>query len=263
MIALNNISQYYGAKAVLKQIDLEIDWGGVVVIIGPNGIGKSTLLRVMAGILSPQLGTVTIDNLRRRSSLENELAIRQKVFFLPDESWMPARRTPIEWLFDVGQIWNVPVVRLADHIDLLLDLFDLTNQAQTHIGSLSTGQKKKVSICSALVSEARWMLLDEPFSGGLDSAGIFALCSILNEFKSNTHSTSSVIITTPVAELIAQFSDRVIVLRDGRIAIDGSLAELRQGFAEAEPLSHVLEQRVRPDADRAISRYLDWKRTVH
>ena len=83
MIELIDVTQHYGVRPVLRGINLRIERGEVVVILGPNGMGKSTLLGVMAGVLSPQQGSVLIDGLRRRGSEEEELAIRKMTVYLP------------------------------------------------------------------------------------------------------------------------------------------------------------------------------------
>ena len=76
---------------MLKEIDLEVRSGELVVILGPNGSGKSTLMRVIGGAVEPQEGFVEVDGLRRRGSVESELAIRRRLVFLPDHPWLPTR----------------------------------------------------------------------------------------------------------------------------------------------------------------------------
>src|SRR6188768_2503297 len=98
MIELEGVTQHYGVRPVLRNIDFTVETGKLVAIIGPNGMGKSTLLSVMAGVLSPQCGTVSIDGLVRKSTVEAELAIRQQTVFLPDRPWLPKNRTGREFL---------------------------------------------------------------------------------------------------------------------------------------------------------------------
>jgi ABC-type multidrug transport system ATPase subunit len=172
VIELHGVTQHYGVRPVLREISLRIERGEVVAILGPNGMGKTTLLGVMAGVRSPQHGFVVIDGLRRRASEEDELAIPKMSVYLPDQRWQPADRTGGEFLLAVGHLYDVEEERLMAHVDQLLHLFDLTEKGDSPIRSLSAGQKKKVALCSALVPEVPILLLDEPFSGGLDPAGI-------------------------------------------------------------------------------------------
>src|SRR5213075_1434031 len=103
------------------------------------------------------------------------LAIRRKVTYLPANPWLPSSITPREWLLGIGRLYELDDDRLMDHAQRLLELFNLAEQAHQRIASLSTGQRKKVAICGALVTEAPIMMLDEPFAGGLDPSGILAL----------------------------------------------------------------------------------------
>ena len=93
LIELEDITQHYGVKPVLRGISLRIERGELVVILGPNGMGKSTLLGVMAGVLSPQHGNGMDRRLSRRGSVEEELSIRMHSVFLPDQPWLPANNT--------------------------------------------------------------------------------------------------------------------------------------------------------------------------
>ena len=124
MIELCGVTQHYGVRPVLRKIDLQIEAGELTAIVGPNGMGKSTLLGVIAGVLSPNKGHVTIDGVQRRRSEEEELEIRRRVVYLPDHPWLPLNRTERDFLLGVGRIYDVDSDRLFDHIDRLLTLYD-------------------------------------------------------------------------------------------------------------------------------------------
>lgn len=253
MIQVVDVVQHYGVRPVLRQVSLEVRSGELVVILGANGMGKTTLLGVMAGVLDPQEGYVEIDGLRRRRSAEDELSIRKRVVYLPDHPWLPSNRTGREYLLGVGRLYEIPDRRLMDHVERLLALFDLVREADWPIRSYSNGQQKKVAICSALATEAPVMLLDEPFSGGLDPAGILALKRLLRRRVQETGST--VVMTTPVPELVEELADRIAILSEGRIVAYDTADGLRRQTNSSGPLSDVLERLIHPQTLEKLDRY--------
>jgi len=253
MIELVDVTQHYGVRPVLRHISVRIERGELVVIVGPNGMGKTTLLGVMGGALPPQHGYVTIDGRRRRQSVEDELAIRRQAVYLPDQAWLPSLRTGREFLLGVGQLYEIDMDRLMEHVDRLLDLFELTRQGEWAINSYSAGQKKKLGLASALITEAPVLLLDEPFSGGLDPSGLLALKRVLKRRVGEQRGT--VVLTSPVPELVEEIADRVLVLRNGEVAAFDTLDGLRRLTGSRGSLADVLERLIFPETMRKLEDY--------
>lgn len=250
MIRVVDVTHHYGIRPVLKNVNLEIKTGEVVVIVGPNGMGKTTLLGVLAGMLWPHTGYVEYDGIRRRQSVDDERELRKRVVYLPDQCWLPSSRTGREYVLAVGRLYGVDDLRLFDHADRLLRLFDLSEQGDQPIYSYSAGQLKKISLCGALITEAPVLLLDEPFSGGLDPSGILALKRVLQGLAARDDVT--IVLTTPVPELVEELADRIAIVRDGQITAydtadglrnmtgtDGSLAEVLQRLLNPETLANI------------------------
>jgi ABC-type multidrug transport system ATPase subunit len=191
--------------------------------------------------------------LRRRSSIESELAIRKRVAYLPDQPWLPNNRTGREFLLAVGRLYEIDAERLMNHVDRLLELFQLKAQGDSPIRSYSNGQKKKVAICSVLVSEASVLLLDEPFSGGLDPSGLMVLRQVLKRLTDETDVT--VVMASPVAELVEGLADRVAVIREGQIAAYDTIDGLRRLTNCTGSLQELLERLIRPQTLEDIERY--------
>jgi ABC-2 type transport system ATP-binding protein len=253
MIELVNVTQHYGVRPVLKNIDLYIDQGELIVIVGPNGMGKTTLLGVMGGVLQPQHGQVFIDGKMRRISAEVELEIRKKAVYLPDQCWLPTMRTGREFLLSVGQLYDIEGERLMEHVDRLIDLFDLMKQGDWPINSYSSGQKKKIALASALVTEAPILFLDEPFSGGLDPSGLLALKRVLKRRTSEQGGT--IVLTSPVPEIVEEIADRIIVLKNGEIAAFDSMAALRELTGSDGSLTDILELLMFPETTQKLQEY--------
>ena len=255
MITLVDVTQHYGVRPVLRKINLHIEAGELVVVLGPNGMGKSTLLGVIGGVLSPQHGYIEINGLRRRRSVEEELEIRKTAVFLPDHPWLPSNRTAREFLLAVGRLYDLSDDRLMEHVDRLLELFELREQADWPIRSYSHGQQKKVAICSALVTEAPILLLDEPFGGGLDPSGLLALKRVLRHLVERKKFT--VVLTSPVPELVEEIASRIVVLRQGEATAFDTLEGLRRATGCRGSLGEVLERMIYPETTRNLEQYFE------
>jgi ABC-type multidrug transport system ATPase subunit len=255
MIVLTDVTQHYGIRPVLRGINLRVETGELVVVLGPNGMGKSTLLGVMGGVLTPQHGTVEIHKMVRRRSMAEELEIRRNAVYLPDKPWLPANRTGREFLLGVGRLYDLPDERLMEHADRLLALFELADKADSPIRSYSGGQQKKVAICSALITEAPVLLLDEPFSGGLDPSGLLALKRVLRQLVDRKGTT--IVLTSPVPELVEEIADRIAILRAGELLAFDTLDGLRRSTGARGPLGQVLERMIFPETMRNLEHYLE------
>ena len=253
VIRVDNVTQHYGVKPVLKNVSLVIPSASRTAVIGPNGMGKTTFLGVLAGALTPQRGSVEIDGLKRRSSVENELEIRRRTVYLPDRCFLPKNRTGREFLLGVGRLYEIAEERLIDHCQRLLALFELVPMADSPIRTYSAGQQKKIALCSALITEATYLLLDEPFSGGLDPAGILALKHVLRRLSLDQGRT--VVLTSPVPELVVEVADRLIVIRDGKVSADGTIDELRHQTGHHGTVEDMLHEVIFPETLDNVNAY--------
>jgi ABC-type multidrug transport system ATPase subunit len=251
MICVCNVWLHYGIRPVLRDVSLEVATGEVVVLLGPNGMGKTTLLSCMAGAIAPQRGHVEFDGFVRRSDADGERALRRRIAYLPDDTWLPWASTGREFLLAVGRLYEIDEFRLFDHADRLLQLFQLKEKADSPIRSYSTGQRKKVALASALITEAPCLLLDEPFSGGLDPAGILATKRVLKHLAADDKHT--IVLTTPVPELVEEIADRVAIVSSGRLAHCDTPARLKESTGSAtleEALQKLTDPKVFQDLDR-------------
>lgn len=254
MIAVQQVFHHYGLRPTLDGVTFSVERGRTLAIVGPNGSGKTTLMELLAGLTSPAEGSVSIDDRIRRSSVENELAIRRKTFFLPASPWFPKNITGRQLLMAVGEAWGISVRRCFEHIGRLMTVFQLDEIADSDVSGYSTGQRKKLSLCSALISECPVLLLDEPFSGGLDPAGITAMKQILQHLTQQEDRT--VVMTSPVPELVEEVADKVLILKDGQIAEHASVKDLI-AQTNARSLDEALRQLIFPETQDELRNYFE------
>lgn len=252
MIRVENVWYHYGIRPILREVSLEIKTGELVVLIGPNGMGKTTLLGCMGGVLHPQRGHVEFDGIKRRHSIKEERELRKQIVYLPDDTWLPIQKTGREFLLAVGRLYEIDDFRLFDHADRLLRLFQLTDRGDAPIQGYSTGQRKKIALASALITEAPYLLLDEPFSGGLDPAGILAMKKVLTHLSEDGKVT--VVLTTPVPELVEELADRVAIVREGQLVA----YDTPNGLCEmtgANSFEETIQMLTFPDALKDVEAY--------
>jgi len=252
MIKVHELTHHFGLRPVLTDVSLQIEKGDLVVLLGPNGAGKTTLLACMAGTIWPARGYVEFDGVRRRESVERERELRKRIVYLPDDTWLPSQHTGREFLLAVGRLYDIDEFRLFDHADRLLNLFHLEEKGDAAIQSYSTGQRKKIALASALITEAPYLLLDEPFSGGLDPVGILALERVLRRLAKDEDVT--VVMTTPVPALVEELAHRIAIVAGGRLIAYGTADEIKQQ-AGAAAFEEALQRLLYPEATDEVAAY--------
>lgn len=255
MIDVIDVSHHYGLRPVLSHIDLKIPPGQLVALMGPNGVGKSTLLNIIAGIMTPARGYIEINGLRRRAEEQTELQIRKQISYLADHPWLPEFMTGREWLLAVGQLYDLDAYRLMDHISRLLELFQLSEKGEAPIRTYSNGQKKKIALCAALVPEAPIMVMDEPFTGGLDPSAILALSRVLKLLAERNGMT--VVMSSQIAEMVEMTAHRIAILDGTRLVAYDTLEGLRAKAGCNGSLPEVFERIVRPQSVEQIEKYFN------
>lgn len=255
MIKVIDVSHHYGVRPVLSHINFEVSSGELVVLMGPNGAGKSTLLGIVAGLLSPAKGFIEINGLKRRSREDSETYLRRQVAFLSDQPWLPEFKVGREWLMAIGELYNVEPEQLMEHITRVLALFQLTDKGESPICTYSSGQKKKLAICGVLVTEAPILVLDEPFTGGLDPAAILALGRVLKRLGDQKEKT--ILMSSQIAEMIEPIAHRIAVLEGAQIKAYDTLDGLRAKTGCTGSFAEVVEKLINPQTLEQIDNYFD------
>ena len=171
------------------------------------------------------------------------------------EAWVPGSFTGREWLMAVGRLYDIEALRLMDHVDRLLELFDLTEKGDSTVSAYSSGQKRKIALASVLVTDAPVLLLDEPFAGGLDPSGIAALKRVLLGLTRKQKVT--VVMATPVPELVAELADRIAVIREGQLVACDTVDGLRAIAGGGNNLDDIYERLASPKRVSNVERYFE------
>jgi ABC-2 type transport system ATP-binding protein len=218
MITVDSLSKRYGGRLVVDNVSFTAHPGRVTGFLGPNGAGKSTSMRMMVGLTRPTAGHVTVCG-SRFADLPNP---GLTVGVMLDAAAQHAGRTGREILGLAQQLMGLPAAR----VPAMLDRVGLAeSDAGRRVGDYSLGMRQRLGIALALIGEPEVLILDEP-ANGLDPAGIRWMRDLLRGFADQG---GTVLLSSHLLREIEIVADDLVVIREGRLVVQGSKAELLRG----------------------------------
>ncbi|MFB8189330.1 ABC transporter ATP-binding protein [Microbacterium sp. NPDC055988] len=215
--------------AILHGIDLDLAPGSLTAIVGANGAGKTTLIQALAGVVPPPRGQVSVDGIDPGTASPRDLAARIGFVFQNPEHQFIAH-TVFDELAHGLRLRHVP--EIASRVEEMLVRFGLEHKADVHPFLLSGGEKRRLSVGTALITRPRVLALDEP-TFGQDRARAAELLDLLQNLRAEG---TTIVIVTHDLQLVAEHSTHVVMLADGRVRASGPTASLfrdQQLFADA------------------------------
>jgi ABC-type multidrug transport system ATPase subunit len=237
LLELDSVSKRYGSVRALDRVSLSVAPGQLVAVLGANGAGKTTFLRLLAGVAAPDHGTVRFDQEPFR---REDLGQRRRFFFLPDFPPLFPDEAVLRNLALILRLYEADRPGVETRLVELLRDFDLLTLADAPVATLSRGQIYKVALVALLAVDPELWLLDEPLASGMDPHGLSA-------FKRHTRDAvargRTVIYTTQVLDLVERFSDRVCLLHEGEVRAFAPVDELRsRAGGDADVLERLFQQ---------------------
>ncbi len=227
VIEVHNLRKVYGTKAAVDGLTLSIPAGCFFGFLGPNGAGKTTTIKMLMGLAPPTGGTIALFGLPMP---EKALEIKQQIGLVPDESLLFDHLTGGEFIEFAGRIYQLDRAVARQRTRELLELFELDSAGNKLISEYSKGMRKRVAMAAALIHRPKLFLMDEPFEG-VDAVGARLMKDILLD---QVRHGATIFLTSHVLEVVERLCDRVAIIRDGKLVIDGSMAELRGEAATLE-----------------------------
>ncbi len=219
-LEVRGLSKRFERPAV-DGLDLSIPVGEFYTLLGPNGAGKTTTLRMVTGLLRPDLGSISVYGI---DALRDPVGAKQIMAWVSDEPMVYEKLTPNEYLGFVAGLWGVDGELAMTRARDLLSWLDLAPHADERCERLSKGMRQKVALAGALVHDPRLIILDEPFTG-LDAGSARLVKDVLRE---RVRGGCSVIMTTHILEVAERVADRIGVMADGGLIAEGTLDELHR-----------------------------------
>jgi ABC-2 type transport system ATP-binding protein len=221
MLSVQGITKRFGRKTAVNNVSFAVKPGEIFALIGPNGSGKTTIVKLIAGLLRPTGGDVEVSG---ASVMREPVATKAAIGYIPDEPAVWAAMTGGEFLHFVGALYGVPERERISRVKKLLSAFRLGGLEQEYFEDYSRGNKQKFAILAALLHRPKLLLIDEPIVG-LDPTSAELAKQEFSAFAKRGGAVLIVTHTLPVAEEIAS---RIGILKDGVLVAQGTMAELRR-----------------------------------
>ena len=225
ILKLEKISLKFGRKIILDNLSLKLNNGQILGLLGPNGVGKTTLFNLITGLIVPDFGTIIIDGQKVNNYPIYQRTLKFKIGFVPQHGGYFHDLTVYENLKAIAEI-NISNVSFRDEkINSLISKFELDNIRDIKADFLSGGQRKKLSIAIALISDPKILLLDEPFAA-LDVMTIKTLQEIIVGLQS-TNNISVLLCDHQARDLLACV-DNAAIIHNGKVVAQGTPSNLIQ-----------------------------------
>lgn len=220
ILELKNVTGGYSKTPVIHNIDFNISEGEIVGLIGLNGAGKSTTIKHILGLLSPQSGSIEV--LGKKMTNINEQA-RAHMTYIPESPILYEELTLREHIHMTAMAYGLDENTVMERADGLLKRFRLEKELDKFPTHFSKGMKQKVMLICAFVVQPELYIIDEPFLG-LDPIGIESLIDLMVKERNNNR---SILMSTHILSTAERYCDRYIIIHDGRKIADGTIEDLR------------------------------------
>lgn len=250
LIVARDLGRVFGKKAAVSHLNLTIYPGEFYGFLGPNGAGKSTTIKMMTGLLRPTSGSVLVEEV---DVWRDPVTAHALMGVLPEHLNLYERLSGREYITFAGHMYGVPDGDVRRRTQDLLEVLDLTADAEKLIVDYSVGMRKKVALAAAILHRPQILFLDEPFEG-IDPISSRTIRDILHDV---TQRGTTIFFTSHIMEIVERLCTRVGIINQGVLAAEGTLQELRERASGADKdatLEEIFLQVVgAPDERHALS----------
>lgn len=223
-IQMTGISKTFGKHLAVVGLDLTVQQGELFSLLGPNGAGKTTTIKMLCCLLRPSSGTATIMG---HDIQKAPLAVKQVIDISPQETALSEHLNAWENLSLIGRSHGLAKSTVRKRSEELLQMMSLLDRAKERVRRFSGGMKRRLSIAMALVSDPQVLFLDEP-TLGLDPQSRAGLWEHIERLKGG----KTVMLTTHYLEEADSLADRIAIMDEGRVVVQGTSRELKDGISE-------------------------------
>ena len=233
MIELKNVSKSYTKEnLIIKNINLKIKNGEIFGFIGPNGVGKTTTIKMITGILDIDEGDILIDNY---SISKNPIEAKKNIGYVPDNPDMFLKLKGIEYLNFIADIYEIDEIKRKEAIEKYGTIFEIKDSLNLKIEAYSHGMRQKIAIIGALLHDPQNLIIDEPMTG-LDPKATYELKNIMRERANNN---KTIFFSTHILDVAEKICDRIGIINKGQILFVGTIEEMKEKFKDNKSLEEL------------------------
>ncbi|MCX2834158.1 ABC transporter ATP-binding protein [Microbulbifer thermotolerans] len=223
MLEVSHLSRCYGAFKAVDNVSFAIDKGEIVGLLGHNGAGKTTIMKMLSGYLEPDAGKVCIDGL---DLAQHAKQIQRSLGYLPENLPVYGEMTVADYLDYAAELKGLSGPQKREEVRRAVRATDLGVKLTAPINTLSRGFKQRVGVAQAILGRPKLLILDEP-TNGLDPTQTQQMRALIREIARE----ATVILSTHILQEVDALCDRVLIIHGGRLAVDEKLSQLRAGNA--------------------------------
>lgn len=215
LLSLKSVTKSYGKSPVLLDLNLELSAGKIIGLLGPNGSGKTTMMKLIMGLLRPDQGTILING------LAPSVATKAMVSYLPDQTYLKDYQKVADLIQLFADFYADFDRQRAERL-----LLDLAIDQKQYLKNLSKGDKEKVQLLLVMSRQAKLYLLDEPIAGVDPATRDYILRTIISNYSEN----ATVLISTHLIADVEPVLDEMVFLDQGQVSLQGTVDDLRQTY---------------------------------
>lgn len=229
MLKINGLKKNYGNFRALNGLDLEVRSGALYGLVGPNGAGKTTTIRILTGLLLPDSGSVTVDDI---DVLKASVKLKEKIGYVPDEAGIYDNLKVWEYLDFFSSCYGMEGLKARKKGMTLLEQVGLGGKEEFYVDNLSRGMKQRLCLARALLHDPDILILDEP-TAGLDPRTRMEFRDMLKELN---EAGKTILISSHILSELSELCTDVGIIDEGKLVLSGSVEELIDRARKVKPL---------------------------
>lgn len=221
MLNADQLTRTYDTVVAAQDVSFEISPGEIVGLLGHNGAGKTTVMKLLTGFIEPNSGNAFVDGINVQ---ESPVAARANLGYLPESRPLYKELSVVDYLWFSATVRGIPKSQRRESVERAVRDTDLSDRALDDIGTLSRGLQQRVGVAQAILHQPKALILDEP-TNGLDPSQTQHMRELIRDMAKD----ATIVLSTHIMQEVEAICNRVLIMRDGKIVVDELLKDLKEG----------------------------------